>query len=173
MSAAEDALAPARRHQHILPDGRVAYEWSQSLNDVTVLVATVPEGVRGRDLDVCIERGRCRLGLRGNPPYLDVSVFVSFSFGREAMRKTVFVFVWWETERERRSEASVRAVKRFNVSSTTTTTTSVTTDARSKKKRRQQNRSRRSGFSLLLHSTKLAARDLQRRQGLRILLDAR
>jgi len=87
MSAAEDALAPARRHQHILPDGRVAYEWSQSLNDVTVLVATVPEGVRGRDLDVCIERGRCRLGLRGNPPYLDVSVFVSFSFGREAMRR--------------------------------------------------------------------------------------
>lgn len=70
--SAEEALAPTRRHQHILPDGRVAYEWSQSLSDVTVFVPC-PEGVRGRDLDVCIERKRCRLGLKGNPPYLDVS----------------------------------------------------------------------------------------------------
>ena len=74
LMSAEDALAPTRRHQHTLPDGRVAYEWSQSLSDVTVFVPC-PPGVRGRDLDVRIERERCRLGLKGNPPYLDVSGF--------------------------------------------------------------------------------------------------
>jgi len=84
--SAEEALAPTRRHQHILPDGRVAYEWSQSLNDVTVFVPC-PEGVRGRDLDVCIERKRCRLGLKGNPPYLDVSCARYHIFERAAERK--------------------------------------------------------------------------------------
>ena len=72
--SAEEALAPTSRHKHVLPDGRVAYEWSQTLNDVTVFIP-VPPGVRCRDLDVCIERLRCRLGLKGNPPYLDVSRF--------------------------------------------------------------------------------------------------
>lgn len=82
--SAEEALAPTRRHQHILPDGRVAYEWSQSLSDVTVFVPC-PEGVRGRHLDVCIERKRCRLGLKGNPPYLDVSCALSYL--RESSRE--------------------------------------------------------------------------------------
>ena len=80
--SAEEALAPTRRHQHILPDGRVAYEWSQSLSDVTVFVPC-PQGVRGRDLDVCIERERCRLGLKGNPPYLDVSAAFSSRMERK------------------------------------------------------------------------------------------
>lgn len=78
--SAEEALAPTSRHQYKLPDGRVAYEWSQSLDDVTVFVL-VPPGVRGKDLDVRIENRRCTLGIRGNPPYLDVSMFfVSFAF---------------------------------------------------------------------------------------------
>ena len=93
--SAEEALAPTRRHQHTLPDGRVAYEWSQSLSDVTVFVPC-PQGVRGRDLDVCIERERCRLGLRGNPPYLDVSaafyssrdvLYLSFSLSLSRRRR--------------------------------------------------------------------------------------
>jgi hypothetical protein len=89
--SAEEALAPTSRHQHVLPDGRVAYEWSQTLNDVTVFIS-VPQGVRGRDLNVCIERSRCRLGLKSNPPYLDVSFFEgtlrTLSFQREVPERS-------------------------------------------------------------------------------------
>ena len=154
--SAEEALAPTRRHQHILPDGRVAYEWSQSLNDVTVFVPC-PAGVRGRDLDVCIERTRCRLGLKGNPPYLDVSaaffllrggtLFLSLSLSssgekttrekREKERRER------KSERERESETTVETMRRAIETKTAKSLTPL------------QNL-----FFVTLHSTETAARDL-------------
>jgi hypothetical protein len=62
-------LAPSKRHS-FTHAGRTVYEWDQTLSEVNVYVR-VPEGVRGRDLDVSVERARLRFGLRGNPPFLD------------------------------------------------------------------------------------------------------
>lgn len=66
-------LAPSKRHafQH---DGRIVYEWDQTLSEVNVYVP-VPPGVRGRDLAVAVERRRLAFGLRGNPPFLDGALF--------------------------------------------------------------------------------------------------
>jgi HSP20 family molecular chaperone IbpA len=62
-------LAPERRHAFVHA-GATIYEWEQTLAEVNVYVP-VPPGVRGRDLDVLVERARLRFGLRGNPPFLD------------------------------------------------------------------------------------------------------
>ena len=67
---AMDKIAPVGRRAHLLPDGRVAYEWEQTLEDVTVYVA-VPPGTRARDLDVAIGKSTLRVGIAGNPPYLE------------------------------------------------------------------------------------------------------
>lgn len=168
--SAEEALAPTLRHQHILPDGRVAYEWSQSLSDVTVFVPC-PQGVRGRDLDVCIERERCRLGLKGNPPYLDVSA--AFSSRMEQKETALYPALVSGKDQRGGTEERRRAggAKRFFCFFSCFASSSTTRDRRS---RQRQNRSR--PFNLLssppLH-TKIAARDLQRRQGFRVVLDAR
>jgi hypothetical protein len=66
-------LAPSKRHT-FKHEGRVVYEWDQTLSEVNVYVAT-PPGVRGRDLDVSNERQRLKFGLRGNPPFLDGALF--------------------------------------------------------------------------------------------------
>ena len=168
--SAEEALAPASRHQHLLPDGRVAYEWSQSLSDVTVCVACPPElGVRGRDLDVRIEHRRCRLGLKGNPPYLDVRAllfFFPFSKGDAlslSLARALFLSLL-EKKTERASERGRSNTCLFSL-----------------QRRRRRAIEIKNGkiahgpFNLLSSplSTKFTARDLQRRQLLRVVLDAR
>lgn len=66
-----DKLAPSERHafEH---GGRTVYEWNQTFQEVTVYVAT-PPGVRGKDLYVEISGRHVKLGIKPNPPYLDVS----------------------------------------------------------------------------------------------------
>ncbi len=54
--------------------GRTIYEWEQTLDEVLVFVRP-PGGVRARDLDVDIKARHLRLGLRGNPPFLDHDLF--------------------------------------------------------------------------------------------------
>jgi hypothetical protein len=67
---AEDACAPDKRHQ-FMHEGRVVYEWDQTLSDVNVYVA-VPPGCRAKDLFCDIQPQSLRLGLKPNPPYLQV-----------------------------------------------------------------------------------------------------
>ena len=51
-------------------EGRVIYEWDQSLEDVNIYI-TPPPGVVPDMIDCTISPNHLRLGLRGNPPFLD------------------------------------------------------------------------------------------------------
>jgi hypothetical protein len=66
-----EKLAPSERHVYIY-EGRKVYEWDQTLIEVNLFVEA-PEGVRAKQLLVEIEKGHITFGIRGNPPYLDVS----------------------------------------------------------------------------------------------------
>ena len=63
-----DQLAPTSRHA-FTHEGRVVYEWDQTLEEVNVYVA-VPPGVRAGALDVAIKTSDVSIGIKGNPPYL-------------------------------------------------------------------------------------------------------
>ncbi len=52
--------------------GRTIYEWEQSLDDVNIYVIA-PPGVKSHDIDCTIKHCRVTLGIKGNPPFLDVS----------------------------------------------------------------------------------------------------
>ena len=58
-----DRLAPPARRAHVLACGRVAYEWEQTLDAVSVYVRA-PPGARGRDLDVALEPHVAWCGVR-------------------------------------------------------------------------------------------------------------
>lgn len=66
-----EALAPSQRHSYT-HNGRVIYEWDQTLTEVNIYI-TVPSGVRAKDLAVNIQSQHLSVGIKGNPPYLDVS----------------------------------------------------------------------------------------------------
>ena len=51
-------------------EGRLIYEWDQSLEDVNIYV-TPPPGVTPDMIDCKLTPSHLRLGLRGNPPFLD------------------------------------------------------------------------------------------------------
>ena len=59
------------KYQH---QGRTIYEWEQTLEEVHVYIE-VPEGVRSKMLDVRITASQLRIGLRGNPPFLDEDTY--------------------------------------------------------------------------------------------------
>ena len=63
-----DQLAPTSRHA-FTHEGRVVYEWDQTLEEVNVYVS-VPPGVRAGALDVSIKPSDVSIGIKGNPPYL-------------------------------------------------------------------------------------------------------
>jgi hypothetical protein len=52
-------------------DGRVVYEWEQSMEEVLIYI-TPPEGLTGQHLDIKITNLHLRVGIKGNPPFLDV-----------------------------------------------------------------------------------------------------
>jgi hypothetical protein len=66
-----DRLAPSARHRFV-HCGRTIYEWDQTLAEVNMYVE-VPPGVHARDMFCDIEARHVRFGLKGNPPFLDVS----------------------------------------------------------------------------------------------------
>ena len=66
-----EALAPSERHS-FTHNGRVIYEWDQTLTEVNIYIP-VPSGVRGKDLTIDIQSSHLKVGIKGNPPYLDVS----------------------------------------------------------------------------------------------------
>lgn len=48
------------------------YKWSQQLDHVQVILP-VPEGTRGKDLNVVIKKTKLTVGLKGKEPIIDVS----------------------------------------------------------------------------------------------------
>ena len=66
-----DKLAPSERHKFI-HQGRVVYEWDQTFSEVDVYIE-VPPGVRAKELYVDFTTHHVRVGIKPNPPYLDVS----------------------------------------------------------------------------------------------------
>ena len=85
-----DKVAPSSRRAHVLPDGRVAYEWDQTIDEVNVYIR-VPDGARARDLDVTIASTSVRVGIVGNPPYLEHEL-------AERVRVDDSVWTWEEGE---------------------------------------------------------------------------
>jgi hypothetical protein len=73
-AAAEAALAAPVRHAVTLPDGRPVYEWAQSLSEVDLFIPG-PPAAPGSAYEVVLTPDRVRVGLKGNPPYLDVRFF--------------------------------------------------------------------------------------------------
>lgn len=75
-----EALAPSERHK-FTHNGRVIYEWDQTLTEVNIYVP-VPAGVRAKDLAIDIQSTHLKIGIKGNPPYLDVRplTFLSVAF---------------------------------------------------------------------------------------------
>ena len=59
------------RRAHVLPDGRVAYEWDQTIDEVNAVHSGCAGRARARDLDVTIASTSVRVGIVGNPPYLE------------------------------------------------------------------------------------------------------
>jgi hypothetical protein len=68
-----DQLAPSTRHSWT-HDGRVVYEWDQTLEEVNVYIS-VPAGVSAGVLQVTIETGSVSVGIKGNPAYLTHALY--------------------------------------------------------------------------------------------------
>lgn len=51
--------------------GQKIYEWDQSLDEVNVYI-DLPSGVKAKQLACDILPNHLRVGIKGNPPYLDV-----------------------------------------------------------------------------------------------------
>ena len=66
--ASSTGMLPVRRQ--FVHGGRVVYEWDQSLDEVNVYIAA-PPGVPAAAIDCALTVHRVRLGLKGNPPFLD------------------------------------------------------------------------------------------------------
>ena len=63
-----DKLAPTTRHAYT-HEGRVVYEWDQTLDECNFYVRT-PPGVKAKILDVEVTSTSVKFGIKGNPPYL-------------------------------------------------------------------------------------------------------
>ena len=66
-----DRVGPAEKHSYF-HQGQLVYQWDQTLADITLYVR-VPPGARAKDLAVDIQAAKLSFGVRGNPPFLDVS----------------------------------------------------------------------------------------------------
>ena len=60
---------PTRRS--FVHKGAEIYQWEQTLEDVVVYI-TAPPNVRAAAIECKLSSGHVRLGLRGNPPFLNV-----------------------------------------------------------------------------------------------------
>ena len=60
------------RHQFRHQD-QVVYEWEQTLNDVNIYIQ-VPAGVKGKQIYVDLETTHIKVGIKPNPPYLEVGI---------------------------------------------------------------------------------------------------
>lgn len=67
------SAAPAGR-QAFVHDGQTVYEWEQNLNDVLVYIRP-PPGIKASMLACKIDSGHISLGIKGNPPFINVRGF--------------------------------------------------------------------------------------------------
>ena len=51
-------------------EGRVVYEWEQNLEEVNIYIVP-PKGIPRNMIDVVIEHKHLKVGLKGNPPFID------------------------------------------------------------------------------------------------------
>ncbi len=65
-----DSLAPSERHCYT-HENRTIYEWDQTLSEVNIYIE-VPPGVRAKQLFVEVKQSHIKIGIKPNPPYLDV-----------------------------------------------------------------------------------------------------
>ena len=70
-----DRLAPSERHAYV-HQGRTIYEWDQTLSELNLYVQ-LPPGVKAKQLYVDISSSHLRIGIKPNPPYLDVRTLLS------------------------------------------------------------------------------------------------
>ncbi|XXQ39818.1 CS domain-containing protein [Plasmodiophora brassicae] len=71
--AIASSVTRGKRKQFVV-DGTVVYEWMQTLDGVEMFMRP-PEGVRAKDLDIAITSDHLRVGLKGNPPFIDEDLF--------------------------------------------------------------------------------------------------
>ena len=62
----------AARAKEAAEQAALPYKWRQSIGDVDVAIP-VPKGTRARDLVVEIKKLRIKVGLKGQPPILEVN----------------------------------------------------------------------------------------------------
>jgi hypothetical protein len=60
-----------RDRQSFIHNGQTIYEWEQTLEDVDVYL-TAPPGTKAKFIDCKITSNKVTVGLKGNPPYLEV-----------------------------------------------------------------------------------------------------
>eukprot|EP00928_Gymnodinium_smaydae_P080444 TRINITY_DN64133_c0_g1_i1.p2 TRINITY_DN64133_c0_g1~~TRINITY_DN64133_c0_g1_i1.p2 ORF type:complete len:175 (-),score=46.46 TRINITY_DN64133_c0_g1_i1:30-554(-) len=64
----------ARGRQQFVFEGRTIYEWEQTLDETHIYIQP-PPGVTKYNLDICIQPRHLRVGIKGNPPFLDEDLF--------------------------------------------------------------------------------------------------
>jgi hypothetical protein len=83
--SASDQVAPTERHK-FLHDGRVIYEWNQTLHELNLFVQG-PPGVRAKQVEVTITSSHLSIGIVGSPPYMSVSAGLRASCGNPCMSR--------------------------------------------------------------------------------------
>ena len=68
MEAPVGTVGKRRKYMH---GDRTIYEWEQALDEVNIYFAP-PPGLRAAEIDCVILPHHLKLGIKGNPPFLDV-----------------------------------------------------------------------------------------------------
>lgn len=66
----KDAEAKAKEAEE---QAKLPYKWTQTIQDVDITVP-VPGNLKGRDLDVVISKKKLKVGVKGQPPIIEVSL---------------------------------------------------------------------------------------------------
>mmetsp|Transcript_23402 Transcript_23402/g.51383 ORF Transcript_23402/g.51383 Transcript_23402/m.51383 type:complete len:166 (+) Transcript_23402:170-667(+) len=64
----------ARGRQQFTYEGQVVYEWEQNLDETHIYIKP-PPGVTKQHLDIKLEARHVRVGIKGNPPFLNEDTF--------------------------------------------------------------------------------------------------
>uniref|UniRef100_A0A2P2LL56 Uncharacterized protein MANES_01G161700 n=1 Tax=Rhizophora mucronata TaxID=61149 RepID=A0A2P2LL56_RHIMU len=74
-----EKLAPDKRHSFI-NNGQEVFEWDQTLEEVNIYI-NLPPNVHSKQFYCKIQSKHVEVGIKGNPPYLNVSpFFLNFAF---------------------------------------------------------------------------------------------
>lgn len=69
----KDAETKAREAEE---QAKLPYKWTQTIGDLDITVP-VASNLKGRDLEVHITKTRIKIGIKGQPPIIDVSLAIS------------------------------------------------------------------------------------------------